>query len=75
MVRWFAVGGFAFILHRFCTALHTCFRRYNIISFTPMLLNLGAVVGMVFFAVKYGVVSLAAGFSWDFMALYVSVGV
>jgi putative peptidoglycan lipid II flippase len=68
--RWFAVGGVAFILHRFYNGLHLCFFRYTSISFTPLLINVSAITAILFFATQYGVLSLAAGFSIGFLAFF-----
>ncbi len=73
MLRWFAVGGIAIILHRYFVGLYTCFFQYSAIAFTPLLFNLGAIGAMVFFAVKYGVVSLAAGFAIGYILYFVSM--
>ena len=70
LVRWFAIAGVAFILHRFYIGLHTCFFRYTVVSFAPILMNVGAISAMVFFSVKFGVVSLAAGVSLGFLAYF-----
>jgi len=70
MARWFAVGGIAFILNRYYSGLHMCFFQYKVISFTPMLINVGAIGIMVFFAAQYGVISLASGFSIGFLAFF-----
>ncbi len=73
MVRWFAIGGLAFVLHRYYSGLYLCFFRYSAISFAPLLMNVGAIGAMVFFAVRYNVLSLAAGFSLGFLALFLAL--
>lgn len=75
LIRWFAVGGLGIILHRYFAGIHICFFRYNAIAFCPLFMNLVIIGAMVFFAVKYGIVSLAAGISIGFLvylaALYI----
>lgn len=71
MLRWFAVGSISLILHLYITGIYTCFFRYYIIAFAPLLFNLFAILAMVFFAVKFGVVSLAAGYSLGFVTYVV----
>ena len=63
LLRWFAVGGVAITLHRYYSGLHSCFFQYTAIAFAPLLLNVGAILAMVFFGVKLGIISLAAGIS------------
>jgi len=68
MLRWFAAGGMAFILHRYYTGLHICFFRYEVVSFSPLLMNIVAISAMLLFAAKYSAISLAAGFSLGMLA-------
>lgn len=68
MARWFAVGGAGIILYRYYTGIFTCFFQYTAVSFTPLLMNVFAIGGMVFFAVKAGVVSLASGMALGYLA-------
>jgi putative peptidoglycan lipid II flippase len=70
LIRWFAVGGVGFILHRYYSGIYMCFFRYTMISFAPLLMNIGAILAMIFFAAQYGVISLAAGFSLGFLAFF-----
>ncbi len=70
LIRWFAVGGVGFILHRYYSGIYMCFFRYTMISFAPLLMNVGAILAMIFFAAQYGVLSLAAGFSLGFLAFF-----
>jgi len=70
MLRWFAVGGVAIILHRYFSGLHTCFFQYTAVAFAPLLFNLGTILAMIFFAVKYDVISLASGFSFGYLAFF-----
>lgn len=70
LIRWFAVGGVGFILHRYYSGIYMCFFRYTMISFAPLLMNVGAILAMIFFAAQYGVISLAAGFSLGFLAFF-----
>jgi putative peptidoglycan lipid II flippase len=69
LLRWFAVGGLGIILHRFFSGVHTCFFRYTVVAFAPLLLNVGAISAMAFYAVKYGIVSLASGMALGFLAI------
>ncbi len=73
LVRWFAIGGIAFVLHRFYAGLHISFFRYQVLAFSPLLMNIGAIAAMVFFASQYGVISLAAGISLGFIAYFVVI--
>ncbi|TKJ39997.1 murein biosynthesis integral membrane protein MurJ [candidate division LCP-89 bacterium B3_LCP] len=68
MLRWFAVGGFGIILHRYYVGLHTCFFRYTAIAFAPLLLNVITIAVLVIFASRAGIVSLASGISLGFLA-------
>jgi len=70
LIRWFAIGGIAFTLYPPYSGLHMCFFRYTTISFSPILMNIGALTAMYFFAARYGVISLAAGFSLGFLAFF-----
>ncbi len=68
LVRWFAVGAAAFILHRFYSGLHICFFRYHVVSFSPLLMNIIVICAVLLFARKFNVISLAAGFSLGYLA-------
>jgi len=68
LLRWFAIGGIGIILHRYYTGLFTCFFQFTAIAFAPLFLNVFTILLMVFFAVRFGVISLATGFSAGFLA-------
>ncbi|HEX7343627.1 MAG TPA: lipid II flippase MurJ [bacterium] len=70
LVRWFAIGAIAFILHRLYSGLHMCFFRYYVVSFSPLLMNVVVIGAMLLFARKYSVISLAAGFSLGYLAYF-----
>lgn len=73
LLRWFTVGGIAFILHRYYSGIYMCFFQYQVISFAPLLMNIGAIGAIVFFGARFGVISLAAGFSVGFLASFLAL--
>ncbi|MCX6641143.1 MAG: polysaccharide biosynthesis C-terminal domain-containing protein [bacterium] len=71
MIRWFAIGGLGFILHRFLGGIYTCFFRYFMIAYSPVIMNLVTITMLILLAHSIGIISLAAGISLGFMAYLV----